>query len=49
MKGLGKKSIYIKCFLRYTEICREYTLARRRGGWGVNILEDERNRIALLQ
>jgi hypothetical protein len=26
-----------------------YTLARRRGGWGVNILEDERNRIALLQ
>jgi hypothetical protein len=26
-----------------------YTLAGRRGGWGVNILEDERNRIALLQ
>ncbi len=25
------------------------TLAGRRGGWGVNILEDERNRIALLQ
>ncbi len=27
----------------------EDTLARRRGGWGVNILEDERHRIALLQ
>ncbi len=27
----------------------EDTLAGRRGGWGVNILEDERNRIALLQ
>ena len=26
-----------------------YTIAGRRGGWGVNILEDERNRIALLQ
>jgi hypothetical protein len=26
-----------------------YTLAGRRGGWGFNILEDERNRIALLQ
>jgi hypothetical protein len=26
-----------------------YTLAGRRGGWGVNILEDDRNRIALLQ
>jgi hypothetical protein len=26
-----------------------YTLAGRRGGWGVNILEDERHRIALLQ
>ncbi len=26
-----------------------YTLAGRRGGWGVNILEDERNSIALLQ
>jgi hypothetical protein len=26
-----------------------YTLAGRRGGWGVNVLEDERNRIALLQ
>jgi hypothetical protein len=26
-----------------------YTLAGRRGGWGVNILEDERDRIALLQ
>ncbi len=26
-----------------------YTLAGRRGGGGVNILEDERNRIALLQ
>ncbi len=26
-----------------------YTLDGRRGGWGVNILEDERNRIALLQ
>jgi hypothetical protein len=26
----------------------EDTLARRRGGWGVNILEDERHRIALL-
>jgi hypothetical protein len=26
-----------------------HTLAGRRGGWGVNILEDERNRIALLQ
>jgi hypothetical protein len=25
------------------------TLARRRGGWGVNILEDKRDRIALLQ
>jgi hypothetical protein len=25
-----------------------YTLAGRRGGWGVNILEDERDRIALL-
>jgi hypothetical protein len=28
---------------------RGYTLAGRRGGWGVNNLEDERNRIALLQ
>jgi hypothetical protein len=27
----------------------EDTLAGRRGGWGVNILEDERNRVALLQ
>jgi hypothetical protein len=27
----------------------EDRLAGRRGGWGVNILEDERNRIALLQ
>jgi hypothetical protein len=27
---------------------RGYTLARRRGGWGVNILEDERTRIGLL-
>ncbi len=27
----------------------EDRLARRRGEWGVNILEDERNRIALLQ
>jgi hypothetical protein len=27
----------------------EDTLAGRRGGWGVNILEDERHRIALLQ
>ncbi len=27
----------------------EDTLARRRGGGGVNILEDERDRIALLQ
>jgi hypothetical protein len=27
----------------------EDRLARRRGGWGVNILEDERNKIALLQ
>jgi hypothetical protein len=26
-----------------------YTLAGRRGGGGVNILEDERHRIALLQ
>ncbi len=26
-----------------------YTLAWRRGGWGVNILEDERKRIALFQ
>jgi hypothetical protein len=26
-----------------------YTLVRQRGGWGVNILEDERDRIALLQ
>jgi hypothetical protein len=26
-----------------------YTLAGRRGRWGVNILEDERDRIALLQ
>jgi hypothetical protein len=26
-----------------------YTLAGRRRGWGVNILEDERDRIALLQ
>ncbi len=26
-----------------------HTLAGRRGGWGVNILEDERNRIVLLQ
>jgi hypothetical protein len=25
------------------------TLAGRRGGWGVNILEDERHSIALLQ
>jgi hypothetical protein len=27
----------------------EDTLAGRKGGWGVNILEDERHRIALLQ
>jgi hypothetical protein len=27
----------------------EDTLPGRRGGWGVNILEDERHRIALLQ
>jgi hypothetical protein len=27
----------------------EDRLAGRRGGWGVNTLEDERNRIALLQ
>ncbi len=27
----------------------EDTLARQRGGWGVNILEGERDRIALLQ
>jgi hypothetical protein len=27
----------------------EDTLAGRRGGWGLNILEDERNMIALLQ
>jgi hypothetical protein len=27
----------------------EDTLARRRGRWGVNILEDARHRIALLQ
>jgi hypothetical protein len=27
----------------------EDTIARRRGGWGVNILEDARHRIALLQ
>jgi hypothetical protein len=27
----------------------EDRLAGQRGGWGVNILEDERNRIALLQ
>jgi len=27
----------------------EDTLAGRRGGWGANILEDERHRIALLQ
>jgi hypothetical protein len=26
-----------------------YTLTGRRGGWGVNILEDERHRIALFQ
>jgi hypothetical protein len=26
-----------------------YTLAGRRGGWGVNILEDKRNRTGLLQ
>jgi hypothetical protein len=26
-----------------------YTLARRRGWWGVNILEDARHRIGLLQ
>jgi hypothetical protein len=26
-----------------------YTLAGRRGRWGVNILEDERNKIGLLQ
>jgi hypothetical protein len=26
-----------------------YTIAGRRGGWGVNILEDERHRIGLLQ
>jgi hypothetical protein len=28
---------------------RGYTLAGRRGGWGVNILEDARHRIGLLQ
>jgi hypothetical protein len=34
----------------YPRLCwGEDTLARRRGGWEVNILEDERNRIALLQ
>jgi hypothetical protein len=27
----------------------EDTLARKRGGWGVNILEDEKNRIGLLK
>jgi hypothetical protein len=27
----------------------EDTLAEGKGGWGVNILEDERHRIALLQ
>jgi hypothetical protein len=27
----------------------EDTLAGRRGGWGVNMLENERHRIALLQ
>jgi hypothetical protein len=27
----------------------EDRLAGRRGGWGVNILEDEKHRIALLQ
>jgi hypothetical protein len=35
----------------YPRLCcgEEDRLAGRRGGWGVNILEDERNRIALLQ
>ncbi len=32
-----------------TFVAGEDRLAGRRGGWGVNILEDERNRIALLQ
>ena len=36
-----------ECFLPAQQR-RGYTLAGRRGGWGVNILEDERNRIALL-
>jgi hypothetical protein len=36
--------------LRPSSVLRgEDRLAGRRGGWGVNILEDERNRIALLQ
>jgi hypothetical protein len=34
----------------YPRLCwGEDTLAGRRGGWGVNILEDERDRIAILQ
>ncbi len=33
----------------YAFVGGEDTLARRRGGWGFNILEDERDRIALLQ
>jgi hypothetical protein len=35
--------------LKNDEIFLQCSLAGRRGGWGVNILEDERNRIALLQ
>jgi hypothetical protein len=35
--------------LRSTFAAGEDRLAGKKGGWGVNILEDERNRIALLQ
>jgi len=33
----------------YPFVAGEDRLARGRGGWGVNILEDERKKIALLQ
>jgi hypothetical protein len=60
LNDIGRNSLLgnrkkIAKFLRRTFTCRstflygEDTLARGRGGWGVNILEEERDRIALLQ
>ncbi len=38
-----------QAFLKRIICVMKETLAGRRGEWGVNILEDERNRIALVQ